>query len=212
MPAKDKTAFLERVLRKQKGRVLVFMKTKIGAQKLGRVLKRDGVSADSIHGDKSAEARYTVLTQFDRGKIRCMVATDVAARGIDVDDIELVVNFDMPQSVEDYIHRVGRTGRIGKAGLALSLVSPSERGVHRAVLKHLAAKTDAEADDASKEAEALNPMRNGRGRGGRSGGRGGGGRDGGARGAGRGKGPRTARPGGGGTGQGVPPRRSRRRA
>ena len=197
--------------------VLVFMKTKIGAQKLGRILKRDGMSADSIHGDKSAEARYTVLTQFDRGKIRCMVATDVAARGIDVDDIELVVNFDMPQSVEDYVHRVGRTGRIGKAGHALSLVSPSERGVHRAVLRHLAAKTDVEADDASKEAEALNPLRNGRGHGGRSGGgrgggQGGGGRGGGGRGAGRGKGPRTARPSGGGTGQGAPPRRSRRRA
>ena len=122
--ARDKTAFVKQLLRKQKGRVLVFVKTKLGAQRLGRALKAEGLPADSIHGDKSAEARYAVLTRFDRGKILCMVATDVAARGIDVDDIELVVNYDLPQSVEDYVHRVGRTGRIGKVGRALSLVSP----------------------------------------------------------------------------------------
>jgi len=164
MPARDKTAFLEGVLRKAKGRVLVFVKTKIGAQRLGRALKNDGLPADSIHGDKSAEARHAVLSQFDRGKIRYMVATDVAARGIDVDDIELVINYDLPQSVEDYVHRVGRTGRIGKVGRALSLVSPGERGIFRAIRKQLDARTDAEADQASREAEALNPRRGGRGR------------------------------------------------
>ncbi len=202
MLARDKTRFLEDVLRKEKGRVLVFVKTKIAAQRLGRALKADGLSADSIHGDKSAEARHTVLTQFDRGKIRCMVATDVAARGIDVDDIALVINFDLPQSVEDYVHRVGRTGRIGKVGRALSLVSPSERGIHRAVLKQLNAKTDAEADAASKEAEALNPRRNGRGRGG-----------GGGRGRGRSKGLKPTESRGKDRGaKSAPPRRTRRRA
>jgi ATP-dependent RNA helicase RhlE len=210
MPARDKIAFLEDVLRKEKGRVLVFVKTKIAAQRIGRTLKADGLPADSIHGDKSAEARHSVLTQFDRGKIRCMVATDVAARGIDVDDIELVVNFDMPQSVEDYVHRVGRTGRIGKVGHALSLVAPSERGIHKAVLKQLNAKTDAEADEASREAEALNPRRNGRG--GPRGGGAGGGRGGGGRG-GRGKAPKPPNSGRKGHGgQNLPPRRTRRRA
>jgi len=159
VPAHRKTGVLESLLSKERGRVLVFVKTKTGAEKLGRALKDAGRSADSIHGDKSAEARHTALMQFDRGKIRCMVATDVAARGIDVDDIALVVNYDLPHSVEDYVHRVGRTGRTGKSGRAVSLVSPRERGVHRAILQHLSARTDAQADRASREAARFAPAR-----------------------------------------------------
>jgi ATP-dependent RNA helicase RhlE len=167
LPANRKAAFLESVLRRERGRVLVFVKTKVGADRLGRALKNAGRPADSIHGDKTAEARYNALTQFDRGKIRCMVATDVAARGIDVDDIQLVVNYDMPHSVEDYVHRVGRTGRIGKDGRALSLVSPADRGVHQAILRHLRARTDAEADRASRDAARFAPRRRGSPGGGR---------------------------------------------
>lgn len=170
MPGHQKTPFLESVLRRERGRVLVFVKTKAGAERLGRELRDAGRLADSIHGDKTAEARYTALGQFDRGKIRCMVATDVAARGIDVDDIELVINYDLPHSVEDYVHRTGRTGRSGKRGRALSLVSPRERSVHQAILKHLHARTDTEADNASLEAERQAGPRGGR----RSGPRGGG--------------------------------------
>lgn len=160
MPANRKTAFLENLLGKERGRVLVFVKTKIGSERLGRALKNAGRAADSIHGDMSAEARYTVLTQFDRGKIRYMVATDVAARGIDVDDIQLVVNFDMPRSVVDYVHRVGRTGRTGRDGRALSLVSPGDRDVHYAILRHLRTRT--EADQTSRKAAKLAPAHRGR--------------------------------------------------
>jgi len=166
VPAHRKASVLEGLLRQERGRVLVFVKTKTGAQRLGRALQSAGLAADSIHGDKSAEARHTALMQFERGKIRCMVATDVAARGIDVDDVALVVNYDLPHSVEDYVHRVGRTGRTGKRGRAVSLVSPRDRRVHQAILRHLSARTDAQADQASREGAMLNASR----RGGRPGG------------------------------------------
>ncbi len=135
--AVDKEGVLKDLLARERGRVLVFVKTKIKAEKLGRSLARAGLPADSIHGDKSAESRHVVLRAFDRGRTRILVATDVAARGIDIDNVELVVNFDMPNEVEDYIHRVGRTGRAGATGRAVSLVSPTERGIHQATVRHL---------------------------------------------------------------------------
>jgi ATP-dependent RNA helicase RhlE len=135
--AADKERYLRALLERQEGRVLVFVKTKIKAEQLGRKLERAGLPVDSIHGDKTAEARHVVLRSFERGRMRFLVATDVAARGIDVDDIAMVVNFDMPNEVEDYVHRVGRTGRAGATGAAISLVSPTERAIHRAVIAHL---------------------------------------------------------------------------
>ena len=126
--ASDKLELLKRLLRKRSGRVLIFVKTKVRAEELGRKLKATGLPADSIHGDKSAESRHVVLQAFSRGKTRFMVATDVAARGIDVTDIELVVNCDMPKVLEDYVHRVGRTGRAGSEGEALSLVTRLDSG------------------------------------------------------------------------------------
>ncbi len=137
VPATDKERVLIELLRRERGRVLVFVNTKIKAQRLGTHLSRAGLPADSIHGDKAAEARHVVLRAFERGSMRILVATDVAARGIDVDDIELVINFDLPKEVEDYVHRIGRTGRAGAAGRAASLVGPSERRVHRAIVEHL---------------------------------------------------------------------------
>jgi len=136
----DKPDVLERLLRKEPGRVLIFVNKKIGCERLGGMLKRSGMPADSIHGDKSAEARHACLQGFSRGKIRFLVATDVAARGIDVDDIELVLNYDFPLALEDYIHRTGRTGRAGRLGRALSLVAPSERRLHESVVQHLQGK------------------------------------------------------------------------
>jgi ATP-dependent RNA helicase RhlE len=133
----QKLRALERVLAQEPGRVLIFVRTKLRAAQLGRQLRAHGLPADSIHGDKEAAARYGILQAFDRGAIRFLVATDVAARGIDVDAIELVVNFEMPRAVEDYVHRVGRTGRAGARGRALSLVGPEERRVHQAIVKHL---------------------------------------------------------------------------
>jgi ATP-dependent RNA helicase RhlE len=143
----DKPHALERLLARERGKVLIFVNKKIGCERLGNALKRAGLPADAIHGDKSAEARHACLQGFSRGKVRFLVATDVAARGIDVDDIELVVNYDFPLAVEDYIHRTGRTGRAGRSGRALSLVAPTERRLHEAVAAHLQGK---EVKDAPK--------------------------------------------------------------
>jgi ATP-dependent RNA helicase RhlE len=143
--AEDKETFLAGLLRRQEGRVLIFVKTKVRAEQLGKRLQRAGLPADSIHGDKSAESRHVVLQAFARGKVQHLVATDVAARGIDVSDIAMVVNADMPRAVEDYVHRVGRTGRAGSTGAALSLVTRADKGMMKAVLAHLERTSDARA-------------------------------------------------------------------
>ncbi|HLU39507.1 MAG TPA: DEAD/DEAH box helicase [Planctomycetota bacterium] len=133
----EKVRHLRAVLERERGRVLIFVRTKTRAEQLGNALKRSGLPADSIHGDKGAEERYIALKAFERGKVRFLVATDVAARGIDVSDIGLVINFDMPRALEDYVHRVGRTGRAGNVGRALSLVAPAERSILESVRRHL---------------------------------------------------------------------------
>jgi ATP-dependent RNA helicase RhlE len=137
----DKAAHLRSILERERGRVLIFVRTKTRAEQLGSALKRSGLPADSIHGDKGAQERYIALKAFERGRVRFLVATDVAARGIDVSDIGLVINFDMPRALEDYVHRVGRTGRAGNTGRALSLVAPAEAGICAAVRRHLDAAT-----------------------------------------------------------------------
>ena len=140
--ASHKERTLEKMLRGTDGRVLIFVKRKTSAEKLGRDLKRAGFPADSIHGDKSAESRHVVLKAFERGKVQFMVATDVAARGIDVSDIRLVVNFDMPMALEDYIHRSGRTGRAGGVGEALSLITRLDKRLMTQILEHLKNSSD----------------------------------------------------------------------
>ena len=110
-------------------RVLVFTRTKHGANRLTKQLGTDGVSATAIHGNKSQAARTKALADFKRGKVSTLVATDIAARGLDIDRLPHVVNFDMPAIAEDYIHRIGRTGRAGEVGKAISLVSADERGL-----------------------------------------------------------------------------------
>jgi len=107
-------------------RVLVFSRTKHGANKLVRQLESAGINAAPIHGNKSQAARTKALTEFKSGKIRILVATDIAARGLDIDQLPQVVNFDLPNVPEDYIHRIGRTGRAGATGQAVSLVSADE--------------------------------------------------------------------------------------
>ncbi len=144
--AHDKQELLERLLVKERGKVLVFVNKKIGCERLGNALKRAGLPADAIHGDKGAEQRHVVLQSFTRGKIRILVATDVAARGIDVDDIDLVINHDFPLGMEDYIHRTGRTGRAGRAGRALSLVAPSEKRLYETVHRHLKGEPPRDGD------------------------------------------------------------------
>jgi superfamily II DNA/RNA helicase len=107
--------------------VLVFTNTKIGANKLVRELERAGISATAIHSDKTQQARIQALDDFKADKVKVMVATDIAARGLDIDDLPCVVNFDLPYNAEDYVHRIGRTGRAGASGKAISLVSPEEK-------------------------------------------------------------------------------------
>jgi superfamily II DNA/RNA helicase len=107
--------------------VLVFTNTKIGANKLVRELERAGISATAIHSDKTQQARIQALDDFKADKVKVMVATDIAARGLDIDDLPCVVNFDLPYNAEDYVHRIGRTGRAGATGKAISLVSPEEK-------------------------------------------------------------------------------------
>ncbi|TKC83166.1 DEAD/DEAH box helicase [Trinickia terrae] len=107
--------------------VIVFCNSKIGAGRLARQLERDGVVASAIHGDKSQLERMQALDAFKRGEIEALVATDVAARGLDIVELPAVINFDLPFNAEDYVHRIGRTGRAGASGDALSLCSPNER-------------------------------------------------------------------------------------
>ena len=104
------------------GRSWFFSRTKHGAAKLNRRLQMSGFNATEIHSNKSLSQRRQALDGFKSGKFRVLVATDVAARGIDVHNIELVVNYDLPDVAEDYVHRIGRTGRAGKSGLAISMV------------------------------------------------------------------------------------------
>lgn len=125
----EKKALLVKLLHEaQEGSVLVFSKTKHGADKLAKILNKAGIASDAIHGNKSQNARQRALTDFKAGKIRVLIATDIAARGIDINDLEMVINYDLPDVAETYVHRIGRTGRAGKEGLAVSFCSPEETG------------------------------------------------------------------------------------
>ena len=106
--------------------VLVFMRTKHSANRLASKLESDGISAVAIHGNKSQAARIKALEGFKNGTVRILVATDIAARGLDIDQLPHVVNFDLPNVPEDYVHRIGRTGRAGNNGEAVSLVCIDE--------------------------------------------------------------------------------------
>ena len=124
---KRKMELLQHLINDQKwGQTLVFSKTRHGADKLARMLNKAGISSDAIHGDKKQCFRTRSLNRFKAGKLRVLVATDVASRGIDIRHLARVVNFDLPHVAEDYIHRIGRTGRAGEHGVALSLVSADE--------------------------------------------------------------------------------------
>jgi len=128
----NKHRLLVHLLQKHhEGLVLVFSRTKHGADRLARNLARDGLVADAIHGNKSQGARQRALESFRTGESRILVATDIAARGIDVKGIALVVNYDLPNEPEAYVHRIGRTARAGAEGIAISLCDDTERGFLR---------------------------------------------------------------------------------
>jgi len=123
----DKHALLAQLLKGDDAKqVIVFTKTKLTASRLARQLQREGVAADAIHGDKSQLERQQALESFKQGSVSVLIATDVAARGLDIDHLPMVINYEIPHAAEDYVHRIGRTGRAGASGKALSLVSPEE--------------------------------------------------------------------------------------
>ncbi len=123
----DKHVLLAHLLRQSDAKqAIVFTKTKLTASHLAKQLQREGVAADAIHGDKSQMERMQALDAFKQGKIAVLIATDVAARGLDIDQLPMVINYEIPSAPEDYVHRIGRTGRAGASGTAISLVSPEE--------------------------------------------------------------------------------------
>jgi ATP-dependent RNA helicase RhlE len=132
----DKRLLLVDVLRDSKmSRVLVFSRTKHGANRIAEHLEKERISAEAIHGNKSQNARERALANFKAGKTRVLVATDIAARGIDIDDVTHVVNFDVPEVPETYVHRIGRTGRAGASGSSLTFCEVEERADLRAIEK-----------------------------------------------------------------------------
>ena len=128
-------------------KALVFTRTKHGANRLATFLEKGGISAAAIHGNKSQTARTRALADFKAGKVKILVATDIAARGLDIDKLPHVVNFDLPNVAEDYIHRIGRTGRAGCSGNAVSLVSADEQKLLRPIERLLGRQIPVEAID-----------------------------------------------------------------
>jgi ATP-dependent RNA helicase RhlE len=122
-----KQEVLQRLLTREKGRCLVFARTKRGTERLAKTLIRQGFAAAMIHGDRSQSQRTAALAGFQRGSYRVLVATDVASRGIHVQDIAHVINYDMPADAESFIHRAGRTGRMGESGVASTLFDRDQR-------------------------------------------------------------------------------------
>lgn len=123
----QKSELLINLLKKEQNKsVLVFSRTKHGADKLARILNKKGICCETIHGGKSQTARQRTLSNFKLGKTNVMIATDIAARGIDIANLELVINFDLPNVAETYVHRIGRTGRAGHRGMALSFCSQEQ--------------------------------------------------------------------------------------
>jgi ATP-dependent RNA helicase RhlE len=136
---------LRQLLYEEKGQTLIFARTKRGTQRLARDLERDGFSVAMIHGDRTQSQRNAALGGFQEGRYQVLVATDVASRGLHVDDVAHVINYDLPKMAEDFIHRVGRTGRAGLQGRASTLVTGVEvlelRNIERALKLRIERKT-----------------------------------------------------------------------
>ena len=136
----EKLTALIKILSTQEGSALVFVRTKYGTERLAKTLAREGIGAQALHGDLRQRKRDTVVRAFRGQKFRVLVATDVAARGLDIPHLALVINHDLPQVAEDYVHRIGRTARAGASGLAVSFVSPAEKGLWAAITRMLGPK------------------------------------------------------------------------
>jgi ATP-dependent RNA helicase RhlE len=144
------------MLNEEEGTFLVFSRTKHGADRISKKLEKLGHQADVIHGDRSQSQRTAALKGFSTGRHRILVATDVAARGIDVQDIAHVVNYDLPNASEDFVHRIGRTGRAGKQGVATTFVMPQERSDARKLERDLKIKFEWREADKNLEKEERN--------------------------------------------------------
>src|SRR6202012_5382994 len=152
----QKLGLLDQMLNKEEGTFLVFSRTKHGADRISRKLERLGHDADVIHGDRSQSQRPAALKGFANGKHRILVATDVAARGIDVSDIAHVVNYDFPNASDDFVPRIGRTGRAGKKGVATTFVMPQEKHDARKLERELKIKFGWREADKNLEKEVRN--------------------------------------------------------
>lgn len=138
----QRLSLLLRILKEEDGRCLVFVRTKRGADRLARQLEKQGFRAGILHGDRSQSQRNAALARFQDGTMPILVATDVASRGIHVDDVAHVINYELPQMAEDLIHRVGRTGRIGATGIASVFVTHQDRAEFRTIERTLGLKID----------------------------------------------------------------------
>ncbi len=152
----QKLGLLDQMLRTEEGTFLVFSRTKHGADRISKKLEKLGHDADVIHGDRSQSQRTAALKGFANGKHRVLVATDVAARGIDVNDIAHVINYDLPNATDDFVHRIGRTGRAGKKGVATTFVMPQERHDARKLERELKIKFEWREADKNLEKEERN--------------------------------------------------------
>ncbi len=155
----DKKDLLAYILKDQKlDQVLLFSRTKHGADKIARNLKKLRIKSAAIHGDKAQNQRQKALTQFKAGEIRVLVATDIAARGIDIDKLKYVINYDIPNIAETYVHRIGRSGRAGEAGNAISLCEPEENAYIKDIEKLINQRINIVADNPYPQTDK--PMNN----------------------------------------------------
>jgi ATP-dependent RNA helicase RhlE len=152
----QKLGLLNQMLTEEQGTFLVFSRTKHGADRIARKLEKLGHDTNAIHGDRSQSQRTAALKGFATGRHRVLVATDVAARGIDVSDIAHVINYDMPNASDDFVHRIGRTGRAGAKGVATTFVMPQERHDARKLERELKIKFDWREADKNLEKEERN--------------------------------------------------------
>ncbi len=169
VPQREKQGLLSKILQGPNvGQVLVFTRTKRGADNLTRQLNRHGMTVEAIHGNKSQNARTRTLQKFRRDQLQVLVATDLAARGLDVQGLSHVVNYDLPLEPECYVHRIGRTGRAGARGIALSFCDPGERSQLRAIEKLIKQSLPVHADHPDctlpQRAASRPPQKNSKGR------------------------------------------------
>jgi ATP-dependent RNA helicase RhlE len=159
----DRFTQLQKILARYTGSVLIFVRTKHGVKSLALKLRETGAQATEIHSDLSFGARKNSLNSFKTKKTRILVATDVAARGLDIDGIELVVNYNLPDCPEDYVHRIGRTGRAGKAGKAISLATSNEiskiRTIERLISQNIKRTEMARTSKTAKPSQSKKPFK-----------------------------------------------------